>query len=88
MIKTIAQIVLLIEFKFTLGKVASNVANSSEVLMIKFGVCVCVLVKPVAAHSKRVFNMSSKVGGVGLEDNHANCSTCLSLLIGSLMTIV
>lgn len=40
MIKTIAQIVPLIEFKFTLCKVTSNVAKSFEVLTIKLGLLV------------------------------------------------
>lgn len=70
MIKTIAQIVPLIEFKFTLGKVASNVANSFEVLMINDddSVCVCVCVGKAGCCSQQtrfqhVFQRGRSWGG-------------------------
>lgn len=70
MIKNIAQIVRLIQFKFTFCKVTSNVANNFKVLTIKFGVhvnkAVCSLTRWLICVN--VFNVFSKVREVGLKD--------------------
>lgn len=71
MIKTIAQIVPLIQFKFTFCIVTSNVANNFEVLTIKFGVhvnkAVCSLTRWLICVNvfnvfREVFNVSEKLG--------------------------
>lgn len=80
MIKTIAQIVPLIEFKFTLCKVASNVANSFEVLTTKFGghvrEAICCSTRHLFCVNKHVFNMFSKVRETGLKDKIQHVSLC------------
>lgn len=92
LIETIAQIVPLIQFKFTFCQVTSNVANNFEVLTIKFGVhvnkAVCSLTRWLICLN--FVNVFSKVREVGLKDTtqaQASC-TCLSVLIGSLMIVV